>query len=269
MFKRLAAITIAVTILGATPAYAGQWMQDSAGWWWQNDDGSYPTSEWRWLDGNNDGVSEKYYFGADGYMLSNGAAPDGQLVDGSGAWIENGVVQTETTEWSLKDVDLNLTDEEYAQLEAFLNKDWSKKGSTEAVENADVIEVDADELAYRIIELVNEEREKKGREPLAVNDELMDIAVMRAEESDYCAPHTRPDGSSYATAVPFSDHVGENLMNMTYGYRDLEETAEDAVNGWMNSSGHKRNILNSKWTETGVGVYIEGSKMRVIQLFIY
>ncbi len=91
MFKRLAAITIAVTILGATPAYAGQWMQDSAGWWWQNDDGSYPTSEWRWLDGNNDGVSEKYYFGADGYMLSNGAAPDGQLVDGSGAGLKTGL----------------------------------------------------------------------------------------------------------------------------------------------------------------------------------
>lgn len=39
MFKRLALMTMAATILSATPAYAGQWMQDGNGWWWQNDNG--------------------------------------------------------------------------------------------------------------------------------------------------------------------------------------------------------------------------------------
>ena len=34
MFKRLALMTMAATILSATPAYAGQWMQDGNGWWW-------------------------------------------------------------------------------------------------------------------------------------------------------------------------------------------------------------------------------------------
>ena len=45
MFKRLALMTMAATILSATPAYAGQWMQDGNGWWWQNDDGSYPADK--------------------------------------------------------------------------------------------------------------------------------------------------------------------------------------------------------------------------------
>ena len=50
---------MAATILAATPAYAGQWMQDGNGWWWQNDDGSYPTAKWQWIDGDADGISRK------------------------------------------------------------------------------------------------------------------------------------------------------------------------------------------------------------------
>lgn len=76
-------------------------------------------------------------------------------------------------------------------------------------------DIDPYKLAYRIVDLVNEERESRGREALGVNEELMEIAMIRAEESDYCAPHKRQDGSCFSTAVPFSDYVGENLMNIT------------------------------------------------------
>ena len=51
-------MTMAATILSATPAYAGQWMQDGNGWWWQNDNGSYPAFTWAWCDGNHDGIGE-------------------------------------------------------------------------------------------------------------------------------------------------------------------------------------------------------------------
>lgn len=75
-------------------AFAGSWKNDSRGYWWQNDDGSYPVNCWQWLDGNQDGISECYYFDGSGYMLANTTTPDGYQVNGDGAWTVNGVVQT-------------------------------------------------------------------------------------------------------------------------------------------------------------------------------
>ena len=74
-------------------AFAAGWVQDSTGWWWDNGDGTWPANEWQWLDGNADGVAECYYFGADGYMLSNTVTPDGYYVRGDGAWEINSIAQ--------------------------------------------------------------------------------------------------------------------------------------------------------------------------------
>lgn len=97
MNKRIIAAGLSCLLVISTsmPAFAGQWKQDNTGWWWQDDDGSYPTSTWRWLDGNNnDGIAESYYFGADGYILTNTTTPDGYIVNSDGAWTVNGIVQT-------------------------------------------------------------------------------------------------------------------------------------------------------------------------------
>lgn len=59
-------------------------------WWWKNSDGSYPKSEWKWLDGNNDGIAECYYFDADGWCVLNGTTPDGFTVNADGAWMVGG-----------------------------------------------------------------------------------------------------------------------------------------------------------------------------------
>lgn len=75
-------------------SYAGSWQNDGRGWWWLEDNGSYPANAWCWLDGNQDGVSECYYFDENGYMLANTVTPDGYQVNGNGAWIVNGSVQT-------------------------------------------------------------------------------------------------------------------------------------------------------------------------------
>ena len=66
----------------ATTALAGQWQQNSKGWWWQEDNGTYPKSQWQWIDGNKDGIAECYYFDNSGYMLSNTTTPDGYVVNG-------------------------------------------------------------------------------------------------------------------------------------------------------------------------------------------
>lgn len=94
-FKLLCAV-ISITILSTMQAYAG-WEQTEATWKYQNTDKTYMTNTWAWLDGNNDGISECYYFGADGIMLSNVTTADGFLVNADGQWVVNNVVQTKTT----------------------------------------------------------------------------------------------------------------------------------------------------------------------------
>lgn len=98
MKKKLAfaGLVIGLSVVASMPAFAGEWKQKDAGWWYQKDDGSWYSNCWQWLDGNNDGVSECYYFNADGYCLLNTTTPDGYLVNADGAWVENGVVQTRT-----------------------------------------------------------------------------------------------------------------------------------------------------------------------------
>lgn len=92
----LTAVTsICLTIGMSISAFAGTWVSDSTGWWWANDDGSYPVSTWQWIDGNADGTAECYYFDGRGYLVVNGTTPDGYTVNGNGAWVENGQVRTQ------------------------------------------------------------------------------------------------------------------------------------------------------------------------------
>lgn len=74
-------------------AMAGVWKQDSVGWWYDNGNGTYPSNSWQWIDGNNDGVAERYYFDRIGYMLASTTTPDGYQVNEWGAWTQNGIVQ--------------------------------------------------------------------------------------------------------------------------------------------------------------------------------
>lgn len=79
--KLIVSTLVMVASMGFT-AYAGQWQQDTIGWWYQNDDGSYPVNQWQEID------EKQYYFDTNGYMLSNTTTPDGYQVGADGAWIE-------------------------------------------------------------------------------------------------------------------------------------------------------------------------------------
>ena len=60
---------------------AGEWKNNDVGWWYVNNDSTYPSNMWQWIDGNHDGIAECYYFNADGYLLTNTMTPDGYLVN--------------------------------------------------------------------------------------------------------------------------------------------------------------------------------------------
>ena len=92
-FIGLAAVAAFSSIM-VSSAWAGTWKQNNVGWWFDNGNGTYPASTWQWIDGNNDGIAECYYFDRAGYMLANTSTPDGYQVNASGAWVQNGAVQT-------------------------------------------------------------------------------------------------------------------------------------------------------------------------------
>ncbi|MBT9776043.1 hypothetical protein GPL15_05935 [Clostridium sp. MCC353] len=95
-YKILAAALVMTFSMSIT-SFAGTWKQEAEGWWYQNDDGSYPQSGWQWIDGNEDGVAESYYFDENGYLLTNTTTPDGYTVNDGGAWTVDGVVQQKQT----------------------------------------------------------------------------------------------------------------------------------------------------------------------------
>ncbi len=84
----------ALSISLAAPSFAGEWKQDSIGWWYRNNDGTYPAGEWKWIDGDGDTWAESYCFDADGYMLADTVTPDGYRVNAQGAWISDDGTET-------------------------------------------------------------------------------------------------------------------------------------------------------------------------------
>ena len=81
----------------ALSSFAGQWAQDAYGWSYLNDNGTKAIG-WQWIDGNNDGISECYFFDEYGYCLMNTVTPDGMTVDATGAWTVNGLIQTQVVQ---------------------------------------------------------------------------------------------------------------------------------------------------------------------------
>ena len=86
-------LAAAMVLMMSFSAFAGVWKNDAKGWWYENADGSYLRNGWNWVDGNNDGVSESYYFQNDGYLVTN-TTVEGYQVNSDGAWVVNGAVQT-------------------------------------------------------------------------------------------------------------------------------------------------------------------------------
>lgn len=104
----------------------------------------------------------------------------------------------------------------------------------------------------QVMALVNEERVKAGMTPLERSDEVSLAAGIRAEELTSSFFHTRPDGTSYRTALEQRGisyrGCGENVA---YGY----STPEAVMSAWMDSGGHRENILNQDYTNIGVGYF--------------
>lgn len=99
--KRKKLVTVATAIcslLMSSTVFAGTWQtgtgENQGKWWYDNGNGSYTSNGWQWIDGNGDGTAECYYFDYNGWLLTNTTTPDGYTVNGDGAWVENGTIQS-------------------------------------------------------------------------------------------------------------------------------------------------------------------------------
>lgn len=100
-----------------------------------------------------------------------------------------------------------------------------------------------------VVRLVNIEREAIGVGPVTMNASLRSSAAVRAIEIIEKFSHERPDGTRWVTAIKINYAcAGENLAA---GQR----TPANVVNAWMNSEGHRKNLLNPKYSEIGVACY--------------
>lgn len=119
--------------------------------------------------------------------------------------------------------------------------------------------------ANEVLTLVNQERSKAGLAPLKMNAAASNAAKVRAKEIVSKFDHTRPNGQSPFSALDAAgakySAAGENIA---YG----QPTPSAVMNGWMNSPGHRANILKSNFKEIGIGAYYQNGKYYWVQLFI-
>ena len=106
-----------------------------------------------------------------------------------------------------------------------------------------------------VLDLVNAERAKAGKSPLTLDDALCEVAQLRADEIVESFSHTRPNGTSCFTAINEAGisyrAVGENIAAG-------QSSPSSVMNSWMNSDGHRKNILSGDFSSIGIG-YVKAS----------
>ncbi len=109
-----------------------------------------------------------------------------------------------------------------------------------------------------VVRLVNAQRAQNGLKPLAENWELSRVARYKSADmaSRRYFSHESPTyGSPYQMMRSFGISFRSAGENIAYGQR----TPAAVVGAWMNSSGHRANILNSSYTQIGVGYHEAGN----------
>lgn len=109
-----------------------------------------------------------------------------------------------------------------------------------------------------VVRLVNEIRQQYGLSPLTENWELSRVARFKSQDMKDRGyfDHTSPTyGSPFQMMKDFGLSYRTAGENIAMGYR----TPEAVVNGWMNSSGHRANILNPSFKQIGVGYVAQGN----------
>ena len=108
-----------------------------------------------------------------------------------------------------------------------------------------------------VVSLVNDARAQYGLPALTINQDLCQVARYKSQdmaEKGYFAHESPTYGSPFQMMQTFGISYRTAGENIAYG----QQTPQAVVNAWMNSSGHRANILSSAYTQIGVGFYASG-----------
>ncbi len=125
------------------------------------------------------------------------------------------------------------------------------------------LESDPSTFAAEVIRLVNAERAKAGLSPLSVVSDLNSYAQLRSTEIVSKFAHERLDGSDPLDYVMNTGKYFTCGENIAMGQRSPEEV----MNSWMNSPGHRANILNGNFSCIGVGCCNSNGRLYWVQIF--
>ena len=147
---------------------------------------------------------------------------------------------------------------------------WFLLGSLAMLITSPAPAADTAALEQRVVERINEIRQQHDLQPLQVDQTLTDIArdYSQAMATQSFFSHSGPEGDNIGDRVRDAGicyrAVGENLANNF----NVADPVEAAVSGWMNSEGHRKNILTAEFRETGVGIWRDGKTFHFTQVFL-
>ena len=124
--------------------------------------------------------------------------------------------------------------------------------------------IQSSSAASEVVRLTNSARSQNGYAALVEDGALSEAAAVRAREIARSVSHPRPAGASFSSALSESGvsylRAGENIASG-------QKSASEVVNAWMNSQGHRANILNSSYSRIGsASVNIDGT-LYWVQIF--
>jgi uncharacterized YkwD family protein len=114
------------------------------------------------------------------------------------------------------------------------------------------------QFEQEVVELTNQERAKQGLSPLKIDTELSKVAREKSRDmasNGYFAHNSPSYGSPFDMMKQFGISYSTAGENIAKGQR----TPEEVVNAWMNSEGHRANIMNANFTHIGVGYVEQGN----------
>lgn len=138
----------------------------------------------------------------------------------------------------------------------------TQPGKSEQSESSDAktpsVDSSVSDYEKQVVEIVNRYRAENGLKPLTLNTELSRVARLKSQDmkdKKYFS-HTSPTyGSPFDMMKKFGISYRTAGENIAMGQR----TPEAVMTAWMNSSGHRANILNSTYTQIGVGYVADGN----------
>lgn len=168
------------------------------------------------------------------------------------------------------------------RLQDIMKKNVTIEKTIQALEaDSDAYTLTSEEQA--MVDAINHARIENGSPTLKISPALCKAAEIRAEEILKLFEHERPDGRKTQTVlneVGLADfngktyggnsevanlHYGENI---TYMPNSTNYPCDQAFNAFMNSSGHRQNLLNDKYTYIGVAKYSDGVETSWVQVFV-